>query len=179
MRRLYRIHIRLDGSMTYDAFSDLGPELAATRRVLEGLPADRFDWRPHPHSWTLGELATHIARLPLWIAMTAERDTLDLATLPPPGTPHATPEAVLDAFDASSAAAQAAVAAGIDLTAPWTLRRGERVVATMPRGTSLRANGISHLVHHRGQLTVYLRLLDLPVPGLYGPSGDDLRAARR
>ena len=163
--------------MPYNAFFDLAPELAATRRVLERLPADRWDWRPHPHSWTLGELATHIARVPLWITTIADGDGLDLATLPPSGDAAASPEAVLDAFDAASATARAACER-LDLDAPWTLRRGEHVIATMPRGESLRTNGLSHLVHHRAQLTVYLRLLGVSVPGLYGPSGDDLRAAR-
>lgn len=156
------------------AFADLDAELAATRRVLERLPDDRLDFRPHPKSWTLGGLATHIANLPVWITMTLTEDGIDLAALP---RNEALPSAaaILDAFDRNAAAAREAWEATDDerLAAPWTVRHGTHVVTEQPRRAMLRSAGISHIVHHRGQLTVYLRLLDVPVPGLYGPSADE------
>ena len=158
------------------ALGDVDAELANTRRVLERLPDDRLAWRPHAKSWTLGELATHVTRLPGWGREVAERDAFDLATLPR-ATGDALPsrDAIVEAFATNAAAFRAAVAALADaaLGAPWTLRRGEQVVMSMPRLVALRTMTLNHLVHHRAQLTVYLRLLDVPVPGLYGQSADE------
>lgn len=157
-----------------DAFADLDPELRATRRVLERLPADRLDFRPHPKSWTLAELATHVANIPLWITGTLRDEGIDLAAIPR-STGLPSPEAILETFDRHADEARAAWAAtdADALEQPWTIRYGERVMSEQPRRRVLRSSGISHLIHHRAQLTVYLRLLDVPVPGLYGPSADD------
>jgi uncharacterized damage-inducible protein DinB len=157
-----------------DAFADLDPELRATRRVLERLPADRLDFRPHPKSWTLGELATHVANIPLWMTATLRDDGIDLAAIPR-STGLPSPEAILEAFDRHADDARAAWAetTADALEDAWTVRYGERVMSQQPRRRVLRSSGLSHLVHHRAQLTVYLRLLDVPVPGLYGPSADD------
>ena len=158
------------------ALGDVDAELANTRRVLERLPADRLDWRPHARSWTLGELATHITRLPGWGMEVAGSDAFDLATLPP-SSGGALPDrdAIVRSFETNAAAFRAALGALADdaLGATWTLRRGEHVIMGMPRLVALRTMTMNHLVHHRAQLTIYLRLLDVPVPGLYGQSADE------
>jgi uncharacterized damage-inducible protein DinB len=140
------------------------------------VPADKLSWAPHEKSMTLGRLAGHVAELPGLALMVVTRDEFDAATIRPPVPPAPpAPEQLLAQFDESAAALREAMA-GRDVSAmsqSWTLRVGERVVLTGPRGKVLRSFGFSHLAHHRGQLTVYLRLLDAPVPGLYGPSADE------
>lgn len=155
---------------------DFAAELALTRKLLERVPEEHFGWKPHPKSWSLGELATHIATIPMWAGGILQRDAFDLATLP--RDRNRAPEsaqALLDTFDRNAAAARAAFDAtdADGFAATWTLRRGSHVLSETTRAAALRQLGISHLVHHRGQLTVYLRLLDVPVPGLYGPSADE------
>lgn len=149
-------------------------EMANTRKALERIPGDRLDFRPDPKSWTLRELAAHLANLPSWVSITLTTTELDLAQ-PFERRPTETKDQILAAFDASVAAARAALApAGAgDLGVPWSLANGGREVFTMPRGAVLRSFVLNHVVHHRGQLTVYLRLVGAPVPGLYGPSADE------
>jgi uncharacterized damage-inducible protein DinB len=158
----------------HTAFVDLDAELDRTRCVLDRLPDDRLDFQPHEKSWTLGALATHVANLPGWMAVTLSEDSLDLAGLP---RNQALPsrDAILERFDFNVAGARDAWDATDDdrLAEPWTVRHGEHVVMESPRGAMLRSAGISHLIHHRGQLTVYLRLLDVPLPNLYGPTADE------
>jgi uncharacterized damage-inducible protein DinB len=152
-------------------------EIAATRRLVALVPDARFAWRPHPRSWTVGELATHLANIPTWLGGTLRTSELDLA---PPGGPAYTPpraastREVLEQLDRSAADARAALAAvsDADLAQPWTLKKGGAALFTLPRLASLRSFVLSHLVHHRGQLTVYLRLLDVPLPSTYGPTAD-------
>lgn len=154
-------------------------EMANTRRVLERVPGPRFGWRPHPRSWTLRELAVHVATLPMWAAVTLERDGFDLAQPDPePRPPVETPADLLALFDRHLARARAAIAAAGDaaFAEPWALRRGATVVFTMPRLATLRSFVLHHMIHHRAQLGVYLRLMDVPVPALYGPSADEGRA---
>ncbi|HSM07142.1 MAG TPA: DinB family protein [Longimicrobiales bacterium] len=153
-------------------------ELAGTRAVLSRLAFDRADFRPHERSWTLVELATHVANLPMWLPMTLQSEELDLAEpLPSPPLPESRDDLVAR-FDANVARARAALAAasGEDLGVPWTLRRGTEVFFTVPRLAVVRTMILNHLIHHRGQLTVYLRMTGTPVPGLYGPSADELAA---
>jgi uncharacterized damage-inducible protein DinB len=147
-------------------------EAATTRRVLERVPVDRLDYRPHAASRTLGELAAHIAVLP----------ELFLARLPEEGlrvdddaAPPADPAGLLERFDRSSVRALEALESLSDerFLEPWTYRRGERVVFTLPRLVVARTTALNHVVHHRGQLTVYLRMLNVPVPSVYGPSADE------
>ena len=153
-------------------------EMAGTRRTLERVPEDRLSWRPHPRSSTLGELATHLANLNSWIVRTVETDSFDIA---PVGAPRPRPEplgsrqALLAAFDGQVAAGRARLAAATDeqMRAPWTLLAGGKTVFTMPRAACLRSFVMSHGIHHRAQLGLYLRMLDVPVPGLYGPSADE------
>jgi uncharacterized damage-inducible protein DinB len=156
------------------AFGDVAHELQQTRRVLERVPMDRHDWQPHAKSFTLGKLAQHVATIPMWGAITLDVAELDLAGFTPP-PPVTTSAALLATFDENAAAFQAKLAAAPDDTwmVPWTLRAGDQVFFTLPRLAVMRGTVVNHLVHHRAQLTMYLRALDVPIPGLYGPSADE------
>ncbi len=153
-------------------------EMANTRKTLQRLPNDKFDWRPHEKSYTLQALTCHLANVPSWTAMTLTQDSFDVA---PEGTePFATPQAsctddLLKIFDKNVAEARAAIASVSDeeLQKPWTLLQGGKEVFTMPRMAVLRLFILSHNIHHRAQLGVYLRLNDVPVPAIYGPSADE------
>ena len=152
-------------------------EMANTRKALERIPAD-FGWKPHEKSMTLGRLATHICEIPRWGAITVNTSELDLA---PPGAPPYQPqtaasrEDALAMFEKNAADARAALAGAADehLMASWSLLMTGKTLFTMPRIAVLRGMVMNHLIHHRGQLTVYLRLLGVPVPALYGPSADE------
>lgn len=157
------------------AFADLERELAMTRRVLERLPADKFGWKPHPKSMALGELAQHVVNLMDWMTGTLEQDVLDLATVPPsPGAPDNTAE-LLARFDQGVDEVRAAFAATDDakLAAPWALAHGGQTLHRSTRATVFRTWCISHLIHHRAQLCVMLRLNDVPVPAVYFNSADE------
>lgn len=159
------------------ALGDFEQEMAQTRRVLERVPDDQIDFKPHPKSFSLGQLAAHLATLPQWLVSIVTADDFDLATVErgDPASQPRTRDALLAKFDESAAAVRAALDGADDqaLLATWTLRKGDHVVFALPRAAAMRTIGISHMVHHRGQMTVYLRLLDIPVPGLYGPSADE------
>ena len=148
-------------------------EMASTRKVLERVPEGRFDWKPHVKSMSLGELAGHLARLPSWGHVTIDRPELDLVGPMPP--PPSTSEEVLRTFDKESAQTRNALAAATDaqLMGPWTLKREGKTIFTMPKVAVLRSFVLNHIIHHRGQLTVYLRLNDVPLPSIYGPSADE------
>lgn len=152
-------------------------EIAATRRLLDRLPGDRLGWQPHPKSMTLGALAEHLGQLGVWGQLTLNQSSVDLETTtrPPGYQPLAEKAAVLAHFDTQMAAARAALAGRSDaeLMAPWTLRRGQQEFFTMPKASCWRTFVMNHLIHHRGQLTVYLRQLDVPLPSIYGPSADE------
>ncbi len=151
-------------------------EMAVTRRLLARCPADAFDWAPHPKSFTLGALATHLTRVPRWghhILTTSGHDLItDHAPAP---APFASPADVLAAFDASVAQARQALAGQSDaeLQAPWSLTRKGEVLFTAPRLAAFKLWSINHVVHHRGQLSVYLRLRDVALPPMYGPTADE------
>lgn len=147
-------------------------EMKSTRRVLERVPSDKGDWKPHPKSFSIGHLAQLVSWIPGWIDNTMRETTLDLATWPKYS--YETTETLLRQFDAVVARAHDAIAASkdADYDATWKLTHGDRVLVSSPRGATVRQH-ISHLSHHRGQLTVYLRLLDIPVPAVYGPTADD------
>lgn len=151
-----------------------------TRRALERVPEGRNDWRPHPRSMPLGRLATLVAGMPSWLAMMIDKEEFDLN---PPGgssgsfkTDFTTSQDLLKIVDDGVAAARAALQRTSDdhLMKPWRLLVAGKSVAEEPRHVMLR-NSINHLAHHRGQLTVYLRMNDVPVPAIYGPSADDQR----
>lgn len=150
-------------------------EMATTRTVLERVPEEQLDWTPHAKSFSLGVLAAHVATLPTWAAGTMNRTEIELDPNQPPPAALPSRRDLLAAFDGNVANARAALAGRTDaeLMAMWSLRRGGRTLFTMPRATVLRSFVLNHLVHHRGQLTVYLRLLDVPVPSIYGPSADE------
>src|SRR2546430_10334844 len=153
-------------------------EMAATRRVLERVPDGKSSWKPHPKSMTLGRLATLVAELPAWAVNAVTRDELDIM---PPGAPQAKFEAletaarILELFDRNVAAARAAIArtADAEFKKPWAFKVAGRTVATNPKFTVYRRTVLNHLVHHRGQLTVYLRLNGIPLPAVYGPTADE------
>jgi uncharacterized damage-inducible protein DinB len=157
------------------ALGDLEHELRGTRAVLERLPEAQLGWKPHERSFPLGALAAHAANLPWWMLRILQDDAFDLAGPRPNLEPPASVAEVLERFDRNAAALLEGLGEADDarLAARWELRRGGEVVAATPRHAALRGFGISHLVHHRGQLTVYLRVLEVPVPGLYGPSADE------
>lgn len=165
---------------TTDFFvSQLDAEAGKTRRALEKVPAGRDDWKPHPKSMPLGRLAMLIARMPTWFSLILDKDELDLN--PPGGSnvdqrPLRTAVELVKAHDEGVAAARAALSKATDelLSKPWRLLVGGRVVSEEPRLVVVR-DTFMHLSHHRGQLTVYLRLNDVPVPAIYGPSADDAR----
>jgi len=149
-------------------------EMANTRRALERVPDDKWSWKPHEKSGTAGWLAGHISNLPGWATVTVNMDELDIQ----PGfkLPEVHNSAELLAnFDKQAGEARAALAGASDehLMQPWSLKVQGKVIFTMPRVAVLRNMVFNHIVHHRGQLTVYLRLNDLPVPALYGPSADE------
>jgi uncharacterized damage-inducible protein DinB len=159
--------------------SELSEESKGTRRTLERVPEERIDWRPHPKSMTLGELATHLANVASWTSLTVNQESFDME---PPGETPARQEplrsrqAILALFDRTLAAARDALSAASDedLLRPWTLLKGGQALFTMPRLAVVRTFILNHSIHHRAQLGVYLRLLDAPVPGLYGPSADEM-----
>lgn len=148
-------------------------EMKTTRRLLERLPEEKASWKPHEKSTSLGSLGTHIAHLPWWVSTAMATQELNLKDLPP--RPFTTTEAMLSAFDGNVAEAKATLEAAENeaFDVPWTLRRGEHPLFTMPRVAVLRMFAVNHLIHHRGQLSVYLRLLDVPLPSVYGPSADE------
>lgn len=155
--------------------ADFAHELRTTRRVLERVPDDRLGWKPHEKSMSLGGLATHIVNLLQWQLWTLEGDSFDLAAAPPSVEPFESREAILATFDERAAALDEELEATDEgaLAQAWTLRRGEAVLMEQPRASVLRGMGLRHIVHHRGQLSVYLRLLDVPVPPIYGPTADE------
>jgi uncharacterized damage-inducible protein DinB len=153
-------------------------EMANTRKTLERVPDGKFAWKPHPKSSALGPLAYHIATLVGWTADTIDKESFDLA--PPGGQPPRPLEAnnraeLLSTFDQGVAKARAAIAGASDehLLKPWSLLNGGQVLMTMPRAVVLRNFVMNHIIHHRAQLGVYLRLNDIPVPAIYGPSADE------
>ena len=149
-------------------------EMAQTRRILERVPEDKLDWRPHPKSMTLGRLATHIAEVPGLAGAVAALPALDITNFDFNRVASSRQD-LLDTFDRSSTEARGALAALKDesLGHEWSVTMNGRTILKQPRAVAFRGFAMNHLVHHRAQLTVYLRLLDVPVPGLYGPSADE------
>ncbi|HNP53750.1 MAG TPA: DinB family protein [Ferruginibacter sp.] len=148
-------------------------ELAITQKMLNAIP-ENFDWKPHEKSMSLGRLATHVAEIPEWMAVTLDTDVLDFAKGYTPNKP-ATKAEVLALFDKMSKKSVESLSnlteAKMDET--WTMRNGDVVYFTLPKAVVMRQFVFSHIVHHRAQLGVYLRILGIPVPGTYGPSADE------
>lgn len=157
---------------------ELDQEMAGTRKTLERIPEDKFDYRPHEKSFSMIALATHIANMVGWGADTLRSDSFDVA--PVGGEPYKEEAAksvaeLLEKFDKNHAEFRSALAAAsdADLMASWSLLSGGNPVFTMPRIACIRGMILNHLIHHRAQLGVYLRINDVPVPALYGPSADE------
>ena len=162
-------------SLAQGILDDFTQEADVTRPILAAVPAGRFDWKPHPKSMGLGQLAGHIAENPAWIPSMMEGD-LDVATMEEnwkPFLPESSDE-LLAKFDEARKIFTEVLDGRDDafLSQTWRMTAGDKVMMEMPRYVAARSIGIRHLVHHRGQLTVYLRLLDVPVPGTYGPTAD-------
>jgi uncharacterized damage-inducible protein DinB len=160
--------------------SQLEAEAPLTRRMLERFPEGREEWKPHERSMSLGRLATLVSDMSNWIVLTVKQDQLDLA--PTGGAPYAPRQAttareLVETHDVNIAAARAALAGVSDeeLSRPWSLMYGGKVMWTQPKFEVLRDSVFSHLAHHRGQLTVYLRLNEVPVPPIYGQTADEGR----
>lgn len=155
--------------------NELEKEAITTRKMLAIVPNDKYDWKPHPKSMTIKQLSTHIADIPSWFGMVLSTTELDFASNPyQPEEINSTPD-LLTFFEKRLVEGRTGLTAGNDeqLTVLWTLRNGEQVYSTEPKGDVIRMC-FSQIVHHRAQLGVYLRLLEVPIPGSYGPSADDL-----
>ena len=153
-------------------------EMANTRKVLERVPTAKFSWRPHPKSFEFGALASHIVNMTDWADITIKQNSFDVA--PVGGQSYQNPsykstQDLVAAFDKGVSQARAAIAGADDgaMTAPWSLLAGGQTVMTMPRAAVIRSFVMNHIIHHRAQLTVYMRMNEIPVPGLYGPSADE------
>jgi uncharacterized damage-inducible protein DinB len=163
-------------SLSQSLLPEFDQEMASTRRLLERVPTDKFEWMPHDKSMALGRLANHVANLPSMASFSLSASELDITAPRPPQPKAATNEELLEIFDQAAAGARASIAAASDedLFQKFSLRSGEKVIFSLPKIATLRTFFLSHVIHHRGQLTVYLRLNDIPVPGLYGPSADEM-----
>jgi uncharacterized damage-inducible protein DinB len=155
-------------------------EMATTRRVLATVPTADAEWRPHPKSYSLGQLAAHITQLPLWCRFLLQEPELDLGAPENAAIARAsftsTPQ-LLDSFDRHVSDARAALAATSDeaMGVTWSLKARGTTIFALPRAVVLRGFVLSHMIHHRGQLSVYLRLRDVPLPSIYGPTADTRR----
>lgn len=161
------------------AFSDtflpeFDQEMKTTRSMLERVPMENGPWKPHTKSTALGALASHLANLAGFGAGIASQTEIDMAAPGARRPDFPTKEALLAGFDANVTATRAAITklTDMDLSSPWTLKNGEHVVFTLPRAAVLRTLMMNHIIHHRGQLSVYLRLNDVPLPSVYGPTAD-------
>jgi len=159
-------------SIGQSMIAEFDQEMTTTRRVLERVPSEKGTWKPHEKSFSIGHLAQLVARMPGWIPMTVNHPKLDLSQAS--AYSYETTDALLKDFDRNVREARDALSNVTDeqMHQPWALTMGDRTLMTLPRGVVVRQN-INHLVHHRAQLTVYLRLLDIPVPSVYGPTADE------
>ena len=152
-------------------------EMAATRKTIERVPDDRLDWQPHAKSMTMRGLVTHLSNMPTWAGHALNSDALDLAPqgVPLRAAPAGSAREAVEQFDRNVAEARAAIAGADDaaFAGPWSLRQNGRTIFTMPKLDVLRTFVMNHIIHHRAQLGVYLRLNDVPVPSVYGPSADE------
>jgi len=149
-------------------------EMGTTRRLLERIPDDRLSWKPHPKSMSLGGLSTHVANLPFWGGLILNHPSLDLAEAPSNQQERTTRETILALFDETTRQTRTFMdKTDAEYAAPWTLRRGSQEIFSIPRSAAFRSFVLNHIIHHRGQLSVYLRLNDVPVPAIYGPTADE------
>ena len=159
-----------------DALIDeLKTEAFLTKKILERVPLDKATWKPHEKSMSLGRLATHVAEIPHWISRVITIDDFDFLVQGFSSHVAVSQEELLSIFNDKLNKAIADLESMDDesFEKTWTVRRGEQVFYQLKKKTALRSWGLNHLIHHRGQLSVYLRLIDVPVPGMYGPSADE------
>ena len=151
-------------------------EAGQTRKMLENVPFEEAGWKPHEKSMLLGRLAAHVAEIPGWVTRIISTDEIDASTYDFKRYAPSSTEDLLQFFDRTLQSAVESLSGCTDerLLASWTFRRGDKILISLPRVAAIRAMAMNHLIHHRGQLSVYLRLLNRPVPGMYGPSADDL-----
>jgi uncharacterized damage-inducible protein DinB len=155
--------------------AELKHEASNTRKMLERLPEDKFDWKPHEKSYSIIKLAHHIAILPAFVPLVVLHDELDFANPPFNAPLSRSRQELLEFFDKRVAEAVDVLNSATDemLNNKWKMRRGEHVLFNLPKKVAIRNLVLNHIVHHRGQLSVFLRMLDVPVPGMYGPSADE------
>jgi uncharacterized damage-inducible protein DinB len=153
---------------------EMNAEAVTTRKMLSIIPDDKYSWQPHPKSMTIEQLSNHIAELPYWVTMALTTDELDFAKSPYSPANINNTAAVLAFFEKSLASGKASLekASLEQLEEPWTLRQGDYIISVRTRAEVIRM-AFSQIVHHRAQLGVFLRLLDVPIPGSYGPSADE------
>lgn len=159
-----------------DAFiAELKHESALTKKMLERVPLDKKDWKPHEKSMTVGRLATHVAENTHWISRVAHIDDFDFAVQKFASHTAASQDELLNIFQQNldTAIADLEQMTDEDFDKIWTVRFGEKVMYSLPKKVAIRGWAFSHMIHHRGQLSVFLRLLDVPVPGMYGPTADE------
>jgi uncharacterized damage-inducible protein DinB len=155
--------------------AELKQEAIQTKKILEKVPFDQWQWKPHQKSMALGRLASHVAELPKWITMSINTDELDFSKRGYKANVFESREQLLQQLDENVQEALSTLEKTSDaqLQENWTLRNGEHVIFTLPKKAVIRSMAMNHMIHHRGQLSVFLRLLDIPVPGMYGPSADE------
>lgn len=168
----------VDVSIAQALLPEFDHEMSNTRVCLSRIPADKLDWKAHERSWDLRSLATHMANMPKWTVMTMTEPAFDMAPIDGKSVKEEPVDSVasaLEMFDANVEAARTAIAEASDeeMVASWSLLKGGEEILSMPRIAVLRSFIMNHMIHHRGQLVVYLRLNDVPVPALYGPSADE------
>jgi len=165
-------------SMAESLVGEFDHETGNTRRLLERVPGAHVTWRPHAKSFSLGDLALHLANIPVWMGLTLNAPEFDMDpddNPEDPGRAWESTELLLATFDKNVADARSILAGATDkqMMEPWTFKKRGKLVLTMPKVAVVRAFVFNHMVHHRGQLTVYLRLKDVPLPGIYGPTADE------
>jgi uncharacterized damage-inducible protein DinB len=154
--------------------AEVDHEMGTTRRLLERVPDERLSWKPHERSMSAGGLATHLCTIPSWASAIMNEDSFDLASAPPNREALTSRADILLLFDQSTKAMRALLdRTDAELTGRWTLKRGGQEVFSMPRVAAFRSFIVNHMIHHRGQLSVYLRLNGIAVPAIYGPSADE------
>lgn len=174
----WKLEVKIECMPIVDALlPEYDHELATTRRLLERVPEDEFGWKPHEKSMTLGQLAGHVANIPFWLSATLNAPFYDVSTgdkearLDPP----VSRDVLLKEFDqkVSNARARLAQTSDAEMMAPWALKSSGHEIFSMPRVAVIRSFVLNHMIHHRGQLSVYLRLKDVPLPSMYGPTADE------